>query len=736
MSRYTSFLLTAVAIAVFQLARVESCAQEVALGTWRTHHSFQAIRVITIGNNQVYAASSSGIVVVHADNSLSTITQLNGLGSADITSIAFDTPRQQLLVSYADGLLDIVKPNEVISFTTLKNSPTITGSKKINQVVVRGSLAYLAADYGVVVFDLNQLEVKETWRDLGPAGQLWSINQCTFLNDSIFLATHQGVLAGSLNDNLLDFANWKRFDSGVFSNPVGAISFFNNRIYAAIDGQGLFAYDDGVWSLQNFVGSDFHSLSATSQLWVTESGKLWKLNTSDELVQVTDSKIEQPVFAIEDGSGKIWIGDLRNGLVSDRSGSFESYIPNGPTFSGGFRLSKNNKHDIFAVSGGYTSTFSPAGKNEYVNAFASGMWRQEPLLLTNDVTDVDFTSTKTIVSTFGDGLQVVENNNPVLYTNENSPLSTNRVTAAAVSKDGVWAANYGTALSLHLLKGDNTWESFSFPITASQYPTDLLVDGSGQVWMILNPAQGGGILVFDRNKNLHAYLTETTGSGSLPSRQVHALALDRNGFVWVGTAAGVAYFNPSQVLSGNVSSVKPIVGGRILLRDETTTAIAVDGGNRKWLGTRNGVWLFDAFGETPIHNFTTANSPLPSNEILDIEIHPVTGEVFFATPRGIVSFRSDATESTHSFSEVRIFPNPVLSTFTGQVSISGLTTDARVKITDISGKLIWETSANGGTATWPMCDYNGRRAATGMYLVIAISQDGSDSIVGKIAVVN
>src|SRR5690606_27099884 len=171
-------------------------------------------------------------------------------------------------------------------------------------------------------------------------------------------------------------------------------------------------------------------------------------------------------------------------------------------------------------------------------------------------------------------------------------------------------------------------------------------------------------------------------------------------------------------------------------RDETTTAIAVDGGNRKWLGTRNGVWLFDAFGETPIHNFTTANSPLPSNEILDIEIHPVTGEVFFATPRGIVSFRSDATESTHSFSEVRIFPNPVLSTFTGQVSISGLTTDARVKITDISGKLIWETSANGGTATWPMCDYNGRRAATGMYLVIAISQDGSDSIVGKIAVVN
>lgn len=729
MNKFISFIVTTAAI-------VNGYAQEIALGTWRTHNSYQSIHTIAIGNNQVYGASSTGIVVVNADNSLSTITRLDGLGSADITALAYDAPKSQLLVSYADGLLDIIKPNELVSFTTLKNSPTITGSKKINQVVVQDALAYLATDYGVVVFDLNQLEVKETWRDLGPAGQLWSINQCTFLNDSIFLATQQGVMIGSLTDNLLDFANWKRFDTGAFTNSVEAIASFNNRIYAAIDGQGLFVYEDGIWSLQDFAGSDFHSLNAGNQLWFVESDNLWKLNALDELVQVTDVKIEQPVFATEDGSGDSWIGDLRNGLVSDRTGSFQSYIPNGPTFSGGFRLSKNPGHDIFAVSGGYTSTFEPAGKNEYVNSFSSGLWKQEESLLTHDVTDVDFTSTKTVVSSFGNGLQVIENSNAVLYTNGNSPLSTNRITATAVSKDGIWVTNYGAALSLHLLKNDNAWESFSFPFSAAQYPTDLLVDGLNQVWMILNPAQGGGLLVFDRERNEQAYLTEATGSGSLPSRQVYSLALDRNGFVWVGTAAGVAYLNPSQVLSGSVNSVKPVVNGRILLRDETTTAIAVDGGNRKWLGTRNGLWLFDAFGETPIHNFTTTNSPLPSNEILDVEIHPVTGEVFFATPRGIISYRSDATESSGTFSSIKIFPNPVLPTFTGQVSISGLATDARVKITDIAGKLIWETSANGGTATWHVRDYNGRRAATGMYLVIAISQDGLDSVVGKIAVVN
>ncbi|MBX2964575.1 MAG: T9SS type A sorting domain-containing protein [Cyclobacteriaceae bacterium] len=719
-----------------QLLIVNCIAQEIPLGTWRTHTSFQTVHAVAVGNNTVYGASSSGVVVVNSDNSLSVITRLDGLGSTDITSLAYDAPRQQLLVSYADGLLDIIRPNEIISFAGLKDSPTITGSKKINQVSVQASLAYLATDYGVVVFDLNQLEVKETWRDLGPAGQLWSIKQCTFSNDSIFLATQQGVMAGALSDNLLDFANWKRFNEGAFTNAVAFITSFNNKVFAAIDGKGLFSYETGVWSLENFADSDFYSLNAGSHVWIAESDKLWKLSATGTLTQVEDSKIESPVFVAEDDAGKTWVGDLRNGLISDRSGSFQSYVPNGPTFANGFRLSRNTSNEVFAVSGGFTSGFLPIGNNERVNVFSSGQWRSEPAWLTADVTDVDFTSNKIIVSSFSSGLQVIDNGTSTVFTGSNSPLSTNRVTASAVSKDGTWVTNYGSALPLHLLKNDNSWESFSFPFSAAQYPTDLIVDALGQVWMILNPAQGGGILIFDYSKNSYAYLTEATGSGSLPSRQVYSLSTDRNGYVWIGTAAGVAYLNPNQVLSGNVNSIKPIVNGRILLRDETTTSIAVDGGNRKWLGTRNGVWLFDAFGETPVHHFTVVNSPLLSDEISDIEIHPVTGEVFFATPKGIVSFRADATESTAAFASVKIFPNPVTPTFTGRVSISGLATDARVKITDISGRLIWETSAHGGTATWHVRDYNGNRAATGMYLVIAIAQDGLDSVVGKIAVVN
>ena len=135
-------------------------------------------------------------------------------------------------------------------------------------------------------------------------------------------------------------------------------------------------------------------------------------------------------------------------------------------------------------------------------------------------------------------------------------------------------------------------------------------------------------------------------------------------------------------------------------------------------------------------NFNAANSPLLSDKIVDLEINNQSGEIFFITDAGIVSFRSGATASDAAFHNVKIFPNPVTAEFNGQVGISGLSTDSFVKITDVSGKLIWQTQANGGTATWNVRDYNGRRASPGMYLVFSTTQDGSESMVGKIAVVD
>jgi ligand-binding sensor domain-containing protein len=738
-------------ISVFSIApflvTIYSHAQEIPIGTWRTHISFNSIHTISSGTSMIYAAADNGILIFdQAGNSLSTLTKLDGLSSTNITQVAADPARQQALVGYNDGDLDILRTNEIVNFDRLKNSTTVTGSKRINHIAIDGNFAYLSTDYGLVVFDLMQLEVKETWRDLGPVGEKIKIYQSTFFNDSIFLATEKGVLAGDLNDNLLDFNNWKRFNTGVFNGNIQSIATFNNKVYAAINGSGLHRYVTGVWTQEAFLsGLVFSNLAGGNDLLITEGSNVWSLSSTDVLTEIISDKIIQPFIAVRNSSGNLWIGDDRNGLLSDHSGSFESYIPDGPTFSGGIRMKFDAaSKKIYAVSGGFTSSLVPIGKTELLNGFASGDWNAEATLLDKDLTDVEISGNKLFLSSHGYGVQITENGSSTLYDETNSPLvnlspgRNVRVTALASSSDGVWVTNAGAIQSLHLYRNDNTWESFSFPaVAAARYPVEIAVDYLGNVWMVLNPGNGGGILVFDREGNQSAYLTEVSGAGGLPSRSVYSIAMDRDGQVWIGTAEGVAYFpDPSRVFTTGINAVKPVFENRLLLKDEKVTAIEVDGGNRKWMGTEKGVWLFNAFGEEQIYNFSAENSPLLSDEITDIEINDESGEVFFMTPMGITSFRSTATISEADFNKVKIFPNPVTNHFNGLVGISGLATDATVKITDVSGKLVWQTIASGGTATWDVRDYNGRRAATGMYLVLSTSQDGSESIVGKIAVVD
>lgn len=719
------------------VACTQAAAQNIPIGTWRAHLSYNSIHSIVESNSKIYAAAPNGLFLAElSGDGFSLLNKLNGLSGTGITWITLNAERNQLLVGYTNGNLDLIKANEVINFSAIKNSTTIAGSKRINHIAIRQPYAYLAADFGVVVFDLARQEVKETWRDLGVNGAALKIFQTTFKSDSIFLATANGILAGNLNDNLMDFNNWRRFNQGTFANEVQFITAFNNKLYAAIKEDGIYNYQDGTWTKEPFLqGETFTSLAAFTNLQITTTLQVWKMNTAGALTELSSPFIQQPLITAEDSNGLFWIGDGRTGLLFESGSSFVPLNPNGPSFPGSFRFSYHSG-SVYAIAGGFNPDFTPAGKTEFVNRFTAGSWEILPDYFQHDVTGIAFSGSKTFVSSFTDGLQVMDNS-ITIYNSGNSPITGSRVSAIATSAEGLWVTNYNSPQPLHLLKPDNTWQSFSFPVSASQYPANLLVDNLGQVWMMLNPANGGGILVFNKSTGQHIHLTEASGSGALPSRKVYALANDRNGQVWVGTDAGVAYFpDPSRIMSGTVNSVKPLVNGRVLLSDEKTTAIAVDGGNRKWLGTERGVWLFDALGETQLLQFNEANSPLLSDKINALEINPVTGEVFFGTEAGIVSYRADATEGTSSFSKIKIFPNPVTANFTGTVGIAGLATDATVKITDVSGRLVWQTQANGSTATWNVQDSSGRRAATGIYLVIAISQDGRESVIGKIAVIN
>jgi hypothetical protein len=712
----------------FLVIRTLSAQTDIPIGTWRLHLSYSSITNLTEGHQQIFAASQGGVLVIDkTDNSVGSYNSLNGLSSSGITSLAFDDLNGQLLVGYSDGVLDIIG-NEIVNFDRLKNSNVITGSKRINHIGLHNNIAFLSTDFGVVVFDLTTKDLRETWRDIGELGETLKITGSAVVGDSIFLATDKGVMRGNLNANLLDYNFWKRTDEGIFNGVIKKIAAFNNQIYAAIDGQGLFRYVNGAWVGEPFFnGHIFSSLHTSDEsLMVVSNERFTEIDAQGN----TNSVVHGPTIntALKDADGIVWIGDSVNGLLSNETGGFSPVEVNGPT--------TNNVHRLKYLFNKMHLMPGPPETSTRQQIFENGIWTDD-LTGPPSATDYATIGTTQYTSSWTDGLYQTVNGALQIWNNKNSPLqgetadpASARISAIEATIDGLWLANYGSTTPLLLLNGDQ-FSTFSFPITNTRYPTNLVVDPAKNVWMPLDPIHGGGLLAFSATQNQHVFFTESVGSGGLPNGNVHAVAVDRDGYVWVGTDEGVAYF-----YSISEDAVKPLFENRFLLRNEKITAIEVDAGNRKWIGTENGVWLFNPTGEVLIQNFTTANSPLISNVIKDIEIHQESGEVFFATNQGVISYRADATESDFGeFQTIKIFPNPVHSQFSGTVGISGLATDAEVKITDVSGKLIWQTKASGGTATWNLRDYNGRRASTGIYLVFAATEDGSESAVGKIAVV-
>lgn len=707
---------------------------DIPIGSWRLHLSYHDIRMIAVSDKHVYAASSSGVIAYNfAERSLHTFNKLNGLSSTGISALAFDEKNQVLLIGYEDGTLDIIEGNRVNNFYRLRESD-ITAPKKINDILVNDGLAYLTTAYGVVVFDILQQQIKETWRDLGRSGERLAVNEIAFLNDSIFLATARGLIAGSTSDNLLDFNNWKRHDAGELAGDIRTLSVFARNLYVS-GPTGVYRYNDGTWQSPFLQSVEVESLTASeNNLFIIGDSTIYTFDSNAALSQISDPLIQAPAQVRQDNAGNLWIGDRAAGLLSNATGVFQAYRPNGPSQSSAFRLVYDGGR-LLALPGGFSASGQVLGLPGHVNVFENGTWStiSQPL---SDLTDIAFMDDRTYVSSFAGGIVVRDPSGGTSVINEsNSPLSSPgnaapHVTAMHVSSDGLWVTIYGGNEPLYLLKKDGTWQSYSFNFPNEEKPVDIIVSRNGDVWMALQPSSGGGLIAYEVEEGRPFYKSNAAGQGALPDKNVNSLAIDREGYLWVGTDAGVAYFfSPSE------EAIKPVFENRFLLRDEKITAIEVDGGNRKWLGTERGVWLFNDAGDALIHHFTADNSPLLSDIIRDIEIDPLTGEVFISTDRGVVSYRSDATNASDEFEAVRIFPNPVRPGYAGMVGISGLANDAVVKITDIRGKLLWHSVANGGMTSWNVRDNNGTRVPTGVYLVFAIAQDGRESIVGKVAVI-
>lgn len=712
------------------LALMGDCAraqENIPLAQWRTHFSFSRVHRLTTGGSAIFAAADNAVMRLdREDNSFTVYSTLNALSSTGITALGYDATRDRLLVGYETGRLDLIGENSIIHFTKLINPPDVGVPGVINHIFVEGNNAYLSTLYGVVVFDLLRNEVRETWRDLGVNGQPLSIRSTTILNDSIYLATPVGVLKGNLNDNLLDFNQWTRFSNGNFSSGVATLAVFNQRVYAALPTIGVVRYTGASWSATTLpILDEYNFLYGNgNNLLVGGEEGVWQL-TGTNLTQLTHALISNVNDAAILGNSLV-LADEVNGLVLGENGIWSTNVPNGPVrpfvFNTGFVLGQ-----VVATHGGFDNQLQSGDAVKSLSTFSQGLWSATNTEV-GYLSDVEAAGDALCAASFGDGIEVITASGSVRFDPTNSPLR--YVTDLTPSSSGVWIANYNNAAPLHLLNDEMNLEPVSIGVSAARYPLALAADASENIWMLIGPAGGNGVLVVKSDGTPLRYLTDQPNGGLLPSESVLSIAVDKNDFVWIGTAKGIAYYTYY-----DEDGIRPIVDGRYLLNDERITALAVDAGDRKWIGTERGVWLFNAAGEEAIYNFTTDNSPLPSNVVTDITIDGKTGEVFFTTDKGLVSFRADATDADPQ-AEAIIFPNPVARDFAGLVGITGVVDNAILKITNVEGRLVNQLQANGGSASWNLTDYNGRRVANGVYVVVALAQDGSESVAGKIVVVD
>ncbi len=720
--------------------------QDIPLGTWRTHLSYTEVTDVTLGDNQVIAVVSSGLFYIDLqDNSLNRLTELDGLQGGGIRAIAFDPDREVLLIGYATGNLDLVLEDRIINLDLISNSQVI-GSKQINDILLAGAFAYLATDFGILKLDIARAEVRETYREIGPEGAQIQVHGLALYQDSLFLASPEGVRAGRLNEvNLADWRFWKDKPLPGPGTTAQDIASAGSGLFTAVDSEGLYRYENGTWTATGLLaGEGFRKLNGQENELIVVTYTLVAAVDPVSL-DVTDSPSDPLIVNAMDGlrlTNNWWIADANNGLLSDYAGEFTAYSPSGPSESGSFAM-RFMDDSLYVLNGGYSPAVQPLNRIGGVNIFTGGQWYTRfkgPGF--RDMTDVAVMpgSGDRFYSSAGDGLLRVSGEGPVIIDENTvgSPLvdldPQGRgliIPGLGADNSGIWILNYGASTPLHYLDSEDQWSSFTIPVTQARFALQVLRVGD-LIWLRIAPSQGGGLVVFDPGSGEARYLGRQPDNGSLPSLRVNDMALDKDGFLWLGTEAGVSVITNPFTLQGNINAVEPVFDGRPLLIDEDVRIIKVDGGNRKWMGTRNGAWLFDPSADEMLLRFTAANSPLPVNELNAIGIMGNTGEVFFGTDQGIVSYRANATEAGPEHAAVRIFPNPVRRDFSGTVGITGLVEDAEVKITDSAGRLIYRVRSNGGTATWNVDSEN---LQSGIYFVFSATADGDETFVGKIAVI-
>lgn len=765
---------------LFVLSYTNTSFSQLGMGEWRMHVSPNSAIDIVEGKEAVYAILEKGMLEYDLAAGEQTVwTVADYLSDVSPTALAYHKSSDNLLIGYENGNLDLIHDNAVYNLPAIVQS-TVNGVKKINNIVVRNDYAYLATGVGIVVVNIKEREILDTYH---PAATNKEFIDITFWNDNIYALTAAEVYVSNKNNSFLaDPGQWElmpHVNDYTETGGYGELEVFNNQLYLSYNhefynGDTLFQVVNGIPTMimdeVEINGIDAYD----AYFLVSFAGSVQEFNSSLEEVgkifQYSGAGFPDPVHACKIGS-TYFIADQKWGVIKAESSYNSDLIKfEGPRYNSAYRTEWRN--GTLAVANGSLNGTAPAFKRDGGSVMEDEKWistviTEDPMLKNTE--GWDFISTainpkntdEVAYGTYSGIPLIITKNGAVTDTfvfsnsliEETGTVGWGFITDIIYDTDGnLWVANANAVRPLKVRAESGVWHDFNLGGSVNNRITKrLIIDQNDVKWLAVG---GAGIVAFDEGDDIddtsddrYRLLSTGEANGNLPSAEVEAMAEDLEGNIWIGTPEGMrVLYNAGNVFDadpGQYNFQKLLIeygeNVEIVLGTTHITSIEIDGANRKWIGTAGGgVFLLSPDGLEVERNFTAENSPLLHNTVMDISINETTGEVFFVTEDGMISYRSDASKGDREYENVKVFPNPVHPDYFGPITIQGIAYNSDVKITDVSGKLIYKTISNGGTATWSGKTLDGERAATGVYLIWTSidNEEIKGRQVGKVVLIN
>ncbi len=745
-----------------------------AIGEWRAHLAYHNATFSIPVDNRIYVLSDNSLYSYDTeDTSIKTYDKINYLSDNEISHIAYSKPHKTLIIVYKNSNIDLLINDEETFNISDFMSNSMTEDKTLNNISINGEYAYLSTNFGIVIVNLKKREITNSYK-LGK-----KVYNSFFLENTIYAATDKGVYTGNTSDNLLDNSNWNLLNSSEYHDLL----LYNNTIIGKKNNEGLYKYNkenDSFDLLRN--GSYTYMNVYNENLIAGNNNTVVIFNSIDSSNSIYQEESFQHVSLGK--SNTYWSSNGDKGLNGYKYNedkkqfekTVESIIPNSPRRNYFHYMTITNGRLL--VAGG-SLNYAGVVREGTLMMYEDGEWssfQEEGIVEKTGVVYLDLTSiiqdpldpNHHFATSAAQGLYEFKNKEFVeLYSLHNSKLETAspksshpqdyvRLNGLQYDKDNnLWMVNSETPHIIKVLKKDGEWITFNHPdIAGSSAFERILFDRNGRVWATAMWYKNSGVFCFDTGNTLENTSDDKTmfrttfqnqDGKTIDPQGVYSIVEDKNGVIWVGTEQGPLLFNnPTSFLTNDFYCTQVKIprndgtnNADLLLENERINSICIDGANRKWIGTQNsGVYLLSEDGIETIHHFTKDNSPLLSNEIESIVIDPKSGEVHIGTNKGLVTYRSDATEAEDTFSEdAYAYPNPVYPEYEGVITVTGLVRDSDVKITDSTGNLVYTGTSVGGQFTWNGKNKNGRRVASGVYFVLATNSEGKEGIVTKILMI-